>query len=87
MEKKMNEWMNGVVNVVKEEFQLQSQSWNTYGQRVSEKVKGFKDKKVDLPVLQNEVKEEAAVFLGELKSNLGRSISKLKAVVRPEQAN
>lgn len=84
---KINDIVNNVVNVVKEEFQLQSQSWNTYGQRVTEKVKGYKGQKLDLNVVQNDVKEEASVFFGELKSNVNRSLDKLKEAFDEKHAN
>lgn len=87
MENKINDIMNNVVNVVKEEFQLQSQSWNTYGQRVGEKVKGYREQKPDLNALQNDVKEEAEIFFGELRSNVTRSLDKLKSAIREEKAN
>ena len=87
MENKINELLNDVVNVVKEEYQLQSQSWNTYGKRVSEKVKTYKEQKPDLQTVQSEVKEEVTVFMGELKANMNRSFEKLKAAISKEQAN
>jgi len=79
--------LNNVVNVVKEELQLQGQSWNTYGHRVTEKVKGYKDQKIDLQTVQAEVKIEANVLLGELRYNVSRSYEKLKSAVTKEQAN